>query len=655
MKHLILGTAGHVDHGKTALIKAMTGIDCDTHKEEKERGITINLGFSHFNLSSGDSMGIVDVPGHKDFIKTMVAGAYGIDIVLLVVAADSGIMPQTREHLQIIEMLGIEKGIVALNKADLVDEETLELGELEISEFLEGTKLSNAPILPVSSLTGKGIPELLETINNTIPEIREKEESDRFRMYIDRIFNVKGVGFVVTGSVLEGKISVGNDLYLLPGKSKKIKIRNLERHGEQVNTVYGGDRAAINLTGMKYEDYSRGMVLSNQSLEPTSMMDATVTLFDHSVYLNTWSTVTFYTGTFECLAKVHLLDKENLPPGETGIVQIHLDKPTILFNKDKYIMRNSSNDLTLGGGTIIDASPLHHKKRTEKVIGDLTDLANAVLHSDKVVNLVKIELNKIKSPVFLSMLAERFDKDEKSMISEITGEGSSGTVLLNSENKTIAILEKSDKEYRNFILDEITNWHAKNPILQEGLETEYFYGKMNFSGNEAGKLYLENVLAQMQSEGAIRREKNTWVLKGHEASIDKKIKEQLDWLSNTILNVGMEKPNPADIAALAHENKINKERLKMMLRFLGQNDTLYFHEGEYIHRSIVDQCRKTLLGKISIKEDGINEKEFRELINGTKKLVQMLVSIFLEEGIISKKTFFLLITEKGKQISNLNN
>ncbi|MCD4697331.1 MAG: selenocysteine-specific translation elongation factor, partial [Bacteroidales bacterium] len=263
MKHLILGTAGHVDHGKTALIKAITNIDCDTHKEEKERGITINLGFTHYNLPSGESIGIVDVPGHKDFIKTMVAGAYGIDVVLLVVAADSGIMPQTEEHLRIIEMLGIEQGIVALTKADLVDEETLELAELEISEFLEGTKFENAPIIPVSSVTGKGIPELLETIGKILPEIKEKEKSDRFRMYIDRIFNVKGVGFVVTGSVLEGEISTGKDLYLLPGKSKKIKIRNLERHGEIVEKVFSGDRAAINLSGMKFENYSRGMVLSN--------------------------------------------------------------------------------------------------------------------------------------------------------------------------------------------------------------------------------------------------------------------------------------------------------------------------------------------------------------------------------------------------------
>ncbi|MCD4684065.1 MAG: selenocysteine-specific translation elongation factor, partial [Bacteroidales bacterium] len=304
MKHLIIGTAGHVDHGKTALIKALTDIDCDTHKEEKERGITINLGFSHLNLPSGESFGIVDVPGHKDFIKTMVAGAFGIDIVLLVVAADSGVMPQTAEHLKIIEMLGVQNGIVVLNKIDLVDEEMLELAELEVSEFLEGTNLENAPIIKVSSITGDGIETLISEISSLLPKIKEKNAIDQFRMYVDRIFNVKGIGFVVTGSVLEGEVETGKDLYLLPGKSKKIKVRNIERHGETVTKVVQGDRAALNLAGLKLEDYHRGMVLSDKLIEDTSMVDAVFALFDDNYKIGLWTNVIFYTGTFECAARM---------------------------------------------------------------------------------------------------------------------------------------------------------------------------------------------------------------------------------------------------------------------------------------------------------------------------------------------------------------
>ena len=654
MKHLILGTAGHVDHGKTALIKALTDIDCDTHKEEKERGITINLGFSHLDLPTGESFGIVDVPGHKDFIKTMVAGAYGIDLVLLVVAADSGIMPQTREHLQIIEMLGIEHGIVVLTKADIVDDETLELAELEIIEFLEGTKLQDIPVIPVSSVTGKGIPELLEALKSTFPKVRGKKHADRFRMYIDRIFNVKGVGFVVTGSVLEGEIALGNDLFLLPGKSKKIKIRNIERHGEQVEKVVSGDRAALNLSGLKADDYDRGMVLSSVIIEATSMIDASFSLFDNSLTLGVWSTVNFYSGTFECLAKMHLLDKDNLDPSENGIVQIHLDKAAILSNKDKFIIRNSSNDITLGGGTIIDTYPLHHKKRTEKLIEDLKDLAEATLHSDKIINLVKIEVKKVKAPVFLDDIAKKIDKPVDSLLAELDSENDPTIRQVNVQNKNILVASDQDAEYRNFVIKEISAWHERNSILEEGLETNEFIGKLNFATNEAGKLYLDDLMNRLFIEGLTKKAGKSWALADHQVKIDPKTQEQLQWLENTIINVGMDKPVPTDIEELAHHQKINKEKLKMMIRYLGNQNKLIFHEGEYIHHSIVDTCRKKLLDKISVKEDGINEKEYRELINGTKKLVQMLLGIFISDGIVSKKTFYILITEKGKVFLNEN-
>ncbi|MBM3437113.1 MAG: selenocysteine-specific translation elongation factor, partial [Bacteroidetes bacterium] len=357
MKHLIIGTAGHVDHGKTALIKALTGIDCDTHKEEKERGITINLGFSHLTLPTGESFGIVDVPGHKDFIKTMVAGAYGIDLVLLVIAADSGIMPQTAEHLKIIEMLGVKHGIVVLNKVDLVDDEMLELAQLETEEFLEGTCLEGTPVVPVSSLRGDGLDNLVNKITEIIPRVQEREKKDHFRMYIDRIFNVKGIGYVVTGSVLEGEIENGKEIYLLPGKNRKMKIRGIERHGESVEKAHCGDRAALNIAGIKSEDFERGMVLSDIQIPETGMIDATFSLFEPDVVIGLWSNVVFFTGTFECSARMHLLTKETLQAGDSGVVQIHLSKPAILENNDKYIVRNSSNDLTLGGGTLLDVQP----------------------------------------------------------------------------------------------------------------------------------------------------------------------------------------------------------------------------------------------------------------------------------------------------------
>ncbi len=652
MKHLIIGTAGHVDHGKTALIKAMTGIDCDTHKEEKERGITINLGFSHITLPDGQSFGIVDVPGHKDFIKTMVAGAYGIDIVLLVVAADSGIMPQTTEHLKIIEMLGVKHGIIALNKADLVDDEMLELAQLEIEELIEGTCLEGAPVIPVSSLTGKGIDQMIEKISEIVPTVQEREKKDHFRMYIDRIFNVRGIGFVVTGSVLEGEIEIGKDVFLLPGKNKKMKIRALERHGNPVNKVYCGDRAALNMAGIKGEDFERGMVLSDKMISETSMIDASFSLFGEDARLGLWSKVVFYTGTFECAARMHLLNKDTIQPGEAAIVQLHLEKPAILENKDKYIVRNSSNDITLGGGTIIDVQPLHHKKRTIQLLDNLKDLMEAALNSDKISNLIKIELKKENAPVYADIISKRIAKPETEVLEGCKQSSDNSIFVVEMAGKTILLTREAHEKYTLNVLEEIAQWHSKNPILEEGLELQEFYGKLGFAKNEAAKLYLEELLEILQQQGKIKKTGLSWALADHVVKIDQRTQEQLGWLEQTIRSCGMENPLDTEIEEKALNNKIPKDRLKMMLKYLGRQKKIIFFDGDYLHHSIVDKCRKILLTDLNSKEKGINEKDFRLLIDGTKKIVQTLQGIFLEEGIISKRSFFIDITDKGRDLIN---
>lgn len=648
MKHLIIGTAGHVDHGKTALIKALTDIDCDTHKEEKERGITINLGFSHLTLPTGESFGIVDVPGHKDFIKTMVAGAYGIDIVLLVVAADSGIMPQTVEHLKIIEMLGVKNGIVVLNKVDLVDEEMLELAELEIDEFLEDSSFKNAPIVHVSSITGQGIEKLVAEISKLFPEVKEKKDTGQFRMYIDRIFNVKGIGFVVTGSVLDGTLETGKELFLIPGKNKKVKVRNIQRHGDTVNKVFSGDRAALNLAGLKVDDYQRGMLLSDKVIEETQMIDATFTLFEENYQIGLWSKVIFYTGTFECSARMHLLDKDTLESGNTAIVQFHLEKPICLLNRDKYIIRNSSNDITLGGGDIVDVQPLHHKKRTPKLIESLKDLVGAILDSDKLYNLIKIELRKENAPAFPEVVAKKLGISLENIVKECEENGNGSISIYSVSGRKILVSNDIHASYYQAVIDYLKAYHQKNTILEEGVETKEFYGKFGFAGNEAGKLYLEVLMDIIYQEGIIKKVGNTWALKDHEVKIDPKIQEQLNWVEQAILQVGMDKPIENDIASLAVSRKINKERLKMLLKYLGRKNILIFHEGEFLHASVLDKCRELLLTDLKNKERGINEKEFRLLINGTKKLVQLALSIFIVEGIVYKQTFYIMLTEKGR-------
>ena len=650
MKHLIMGTAGHVDHGKTALIKALTGIDCDTHKQEKERGITINLGFSHLDLPSGTSIGIIDVPGHKNLIKTMVAGAFGIDFVLLVIAADSGIMPQTIEHLNIIEMLGVKKGIIALTKIDLVDEETLELAELEIIEYLEGSSLENAPIVSVSSVTGQGLNELIEHIASIIPEISEKEKGSFFRMYIDRIFNITGIGYVVTGSVMNGEAKTGQELFLLPGSRKKTKIKSIERHGKQVKNIFCGDRAAINLSGLKIDDFKRGVVLSDIHIKETRIVDAVLSLFDVTAQLGIWSTVIFHSGTIECMAKIHLLDKKELKPKNKAIVQIHLDKSAVLQKKDKFIIRNTSNDLTLGGGVIFDTAPLHHKRRTPKLIESLNEVIEATLYSLSLFEKAKNELKKEKKPFLSNGLAKNINADEKEIILELKENRDAGIQLYHVDGKYILIYAQTDKKNYDKIIDHLTQWHQKNPLLETGFDVNEFAGKMGYSSDNTGKQYLKGLLERMHEDKVIERTVNTWKLVGHSVKPDPKTLKQLNWLEGELKNYQMQKPVMVEIESSAQLNKITKDRLKMLLAYLTSTNQVYFHNNDYIHSSVVDKCRNSLLHELKNTENGINEKEFRLLINGTKKICQLLLDIYEKETIVVKKSFFIHITEKGKEL-----
>jgi len=317
MRHIIMGTAGHIDHGKTALIKALTGIDCDTHRQEKARGITINLGFAHYQLAGGDTIGIVDVPGHRNFVRTMVNGASGIDFALLAVAADDGIMPQTREHLQILEVLNVRAGLVAVTKIDLVEPELADIAVEEVNELIEGTFLTGCPIVKVSSATGEGIDALKDAIVDVAGGLEDRPAGEIFRLFVDRIFTVAGFGTVVTGSVIGGALSVGAKAYLLPG-AKELRVRRLERHGKETEIVRAGDRASLNLVGLDREDFQRGMIIADRPLRSTTMIDARLRLFEHARSLELWSRAIFHLGTYEQQVRVHLIDHDKLMAGEAA-------------------------------------------------------------------------------------------------------------------------------------------------------------------------------------------------------------------------------------------------------------------------------------------------------------------------------------------------
>lgn len=653
MKHLIMGTAGHVDHGKTALIKALTNIDCDTHKEEKERGITINLGFSHIDLPSGHSVGIIDVPGHKDFINTMVGGACGIDFVLLVIAADSGLMPQTKEHFNIIRALKVKKAIIALNKIDLVDEEIAELAKLEIMEWLEGTEFEDAPIVGVSSISGQGLDELKQEIESIIPQIETQKQDQFFRMFIDRIFTVKGMGSVVTGSVLNGEIEVEEEVFLLPGNKDKLRLRGIQRHGEKVEKVVAGDRAAFNLTGLKPDDFERGMLLSNQELETTQMIDAHITLFENSVDLGVWSTVVFHSGTFETQARMHLLDKDKLKPGESGIVQLLLEKDSVLIHKDKFILRNSSGDKSIGGGIIIDAKPLHHRKRTQKLLKALELLVDGILNEGKTAELILIELKKENLPLNLTLLKDRLKMSEEDLINEDAN--LKGISLYPNH---IYMAEIAEWEIIKKIKGFIGEFHEKNPILTKGLNEMELLGKLGLNKNKIAKEYIPYLMKKMEEDKHIKSIFKTWALSSHEVKLSKKEKEDLEWLEQTIKDFGPQKPIYVDINQAAYQRKISKEKLASYIDYLIQNKKLSHHKNEYAHASLVMEYRKKMLQILAKHAEGLFLQPLKQETGLSKKMLPFLIEMFEVEGILitsehKKENYKTKITELGRGILSL--
>ena len=372
MKHVIIGTAGHVDHGKTVLVKALTGTDTDRLAEEKRRGITIEPGFARLDWPDGTQAGIVDVPGHEKFIKNMLAGAGGIDLAMLVIAADEGVMPQTVEHLDILSLLGVQGGLVVLTKAELVDDDWLELVRGQALELTEGTFLEGAPILSVSAVTGQGIPELRDALYRLVQEAREKSALAPFRLPIDRVFSVDGFGTVVTGTLTEGAVQVGDAVELVPS-GLQSRVRTLQVHGESVDAAYAGQRAALNLTNLQKSEIRRGdAAVRPGSARSSRMLDVRLRCLRNAkrTVLN-GSQVHLYHGTSVHLAKAVLLERDELRPGESCLAQLRLTEPMAVKQGDRFVIRFYSPVETIGGGTVLDPRPLRHKRHDLAVLDSI--------------------------------------------------------------------------------------------------------------------------------------------------------------------------------------------------------------------------------------------------------------------------------------------
>ena len=394
MRPVVVGTAGHIDHGKTALVRRITGIDTDRLKEEKERGISIDLGFAHVALPSGRRIAIVDVPGHERFVKNMLVGATGVDLVLLVVAADEGVMPQTREHLAIVDLLRVTRGVVALTKSDLASPERIQSTESEVRELLRGTTLGDSPIIPVSSVTGAGIPGLLEALDRAAAGVEGREAGGPARLPVDRVFSIEGIGTVVTGTLWSGSIRPGDALVILPSE-RAVRARQVEVHDQTVDAATAGNRTAVALHGVSRDEVARGdWLLTPGRFRATEMLDVRVNLIGEAgTPLANRSRVRVHLGASETLARVVLLESDALAPGMTGFAQLRLESPVVAVPGDRLVLRAYSPSVTIGGATVVDSSPARRARLDAPGIARLETLESGTLAARLALILAESGLN----------------------------------------------------------------------------------------------------------------------------------------------------------------------------------------------------------------------------------------------------------------------
>lgn len=486
----VIGTAGHIDHGKSVLIQQLTGIDPDRLREEKERGMTIDLGFAWLKLPGGNEVGIIDVPGHERFIKNMLAGVGSIDLALIVIAANEGVMPQTREHLAILDLLRVKRGIVVITKKDLVDEELLSLVRMEIEEIINPTTLADAPVVDVSAVSGEGLDVLIATIDELLRTTEPRDDLGRPRLLIDRAFTISGAGTVVTGTLIDGSLSQGEDIEIIPS-GIKARIRGLQTHKTRLENVGPGSRVAANLVGVSTDKIERGDVLTRLGwLKPTTRVDVKLELLnDASRPLRHGSVVSFFVGAAEAVGKVHLLEDERLEPGHSAWAQFSLDKPVAVVKNDHFIIR-SPND-TLGGGTIVSSHARRHRRFRPEIIQNLVTMNSGTAQEMMLAVLElkqPLELGDIMIQCNLTGGDAQNAVDElirQSKVVKLTGQGEHTLLFTDSAWGRLQVkAETIVKEY-----------HTKFPTRQ-GMPKSELSSKLGLSPHSPvlQKLYKENVL-----------------------------------------------------------------------------------------------------------------------------------------------------------------
>jgi selenocysteine-specific elongation factor len=631
MKSVIVGTAGHIDHGKTALVKALTGIDADRLEEEKRRGITIDIGFAHLELDESVlsnsakgpgtlRIGFVDVPGHERFVRNMLAGIGGIDFVLLVISADEGIKPQTAEHFDICRLLSIRRGIVVLTKSDLVDAETLDVVRMEVQDFVSGSFLEGAPIVPVSSKTGSGLDVLKSELARAASEVPAKSSAALVRLPIDRVFTMKGFGTVVTGTLLSGTVAKDDELEVFPG-GKRVRVRGVQVHGVAAEKAAAGERTALNLSGVSTEDLARGTTLAQpEILRSSKTIDVSLSLLETAKPLKDRARVHFHAYTTETIAEVVLYEGKQLKAGETALVQLRLNIPVLLVPGDRFILRQFSPVVTIGGGSVVDTAPLPRsraRKRTERVVSTLRELQGGtpeqVLHA-------RIARQEQRGLALRDALAET-GWHPSQVASIATALVKSGKMRKVAE---ILIAQGAFEQARDTLLKILSQFHDANPLvagiskgeLQEKLDlpSQVFQGVVDdLSRNRKVEIAGETVRAAGRGV----------VMKDEEAESKRTIEE-------AFAKAGLQVPALKEVLASLPVDKVRAQKIvTLLLRdrvLIKLSDDLVFHRD-----SLAELRRK--LAEQKARSPKINVASFKELTGVTRKYAIPLLEYFDRERV----------------------
>lgn len=549
MKNIIIGTAGHVDHGKTRLIKALSGIDTDRLEEEKKRGITIELGFAHIPNDAGYNIGVIDVPGHEKFIKNMLAGIGGIDFVLFVVAADEGIMPQTREHFEILQALGIDDGIIAITKTDMVDEEWLELVQEDIRDYVEDSFLEGKPMIPVSAKSGENIDLLKEEIIRKCDrESKRIEAPEMFRLPVDRVFIKSGFGTVVTGTLMDGTCSLNDEVHVFPEETP-AKIRGIQTYGNDVEQAVAGQRTAINLSGVRKEDIRRGDVIAAKgAVSVTGMLDVKLKIFDSSerMVLNN-SRVHLYCGSKEVLTKVILMDRDALSAGEEAYVQFRLEEPIAVRRGDRFIIRFYSPIITIGGGQILDAVPEKHKRNRENVLEGFRMLESGNI-SD--IFVLKTGGHKFYSKELLlqelGMLPETGNREIERCIEE--------DKLVELEDGTILAASKFQM-MTDRLIQLLQEYHESNP-LAEGMPKQELQSRLRDTWHIQEDKIILGAVHRLMNLGMLTDCGKTVSMQGFEAVLTPEQEKLKERIAGIYKDAGIEIPKNDEIYALDSDKRV---------------------------------------------------------------------------------------------------